>query len=338
MASRSRTALFVQLRQSNPRRIDTSSGPGGGGARAPAGLDSEKVGLISADDDRPSAGGSSGQHHAAIDMPTAPAAALPPAWVDTVDAIEAQLDRIAQQLAQLEAMHKKQLLPGFDDRADSDAAIDAAAGQLALAFKGVQTLIKRFGAAPPSGRRKPGGAADPPSPQEIKLHKNVASRLASRASGLSTQFRSMQSNYLSRLKSRTLNTAPLFSLSDDDEDPSTVGGSAAQAFTAAQEQSVARNDVVLVEREREIEAIATTIGEIAELFRDMQNMVVEQGSLLDRIDYNLAETQTNVRKGNQELVVAQGYQVAARKKMMIFLLVLAIVFVILLLAIKRKTG
>ncbi|ORZ33686.1 t-SNARE [Catenaria anguillulae PL171] len=319
MATRSRTALFVQLRQSNPRRSST--------ARGPPVLESEKVGLIA--DDATQGGGfddGSGSHAHAKD--------LPPVWVDTVEEIESTIERIQHQLNHLDALHKKHLLPGFDDRADTSVAIEQATSAVTTMFRQCQKQIKQFEAAPRS-QRAPGQA--PLSPQELKLHKNVASSLATRVSALSTQFRKGQSNYMARLKSRAVKSSPLFSLSDTEDDPTSLDPSARpSAFTQSQLTQVDQNEQVIRQREQEVEAIAKTIGEIAELFRDMQTMVVEQGSLLDRIDYNLTVAASNVERGNEELERASGHQVAARKKMLIFLLCLGILFVIILLAIRRR--
>lgn len=43
------------------------------------------------------------------------------------------------------------------------------------------------------------------------------------------------------------------------------------------------------------------MNELAELFRNLSTMVVEQGTVLDRIDYNVKEAKSNVDKGNKEL-------------------------------------
>ena len=43
------------------------------------------------------------------------------------------------------------------------------------------------------------------------------------------------------------------------------------------------------------------MNELGELFSDLSNLVVEQGTVLDRIDFNVADSRQNVRKGNREL-------------------------------------
>jgi syntaxin 16 len=43
------------------------------------------------------------------------------------------------------------------------------------------------------------------------------------------------------------------------------------------------------------------MNELAVLFKDLSHLVVEQGTVLDRIDYNLQKSKTNMTKANKEL-------------------------------------
>jgi len=40
---------------------------------------------------------------------------------------------------------------------------------------------------------------------------------------------------------------------------------------------------------------------LSDLFRDVSNLVVEQGSVLDRIDFHIQESRMQIQKGNKEL-------------------------------------
>jgi syntaxin 16 len=41
------------------------------------------------------------------------------------------------------------------------------------------------------------------------------------------------------------------------------------------------------------------MNDLAELFKELSVLVLHQGTILDRIDYNVKEAETNVKKGNK---------------------------------------
>lgn len=99
-----------------------------------------------------------------------------------------------------------------------------------------------------------------------------------------------------------------------------------------------KNDAAIIQREREIEEIAQGIIDLSDLFRDLQAMIIDQGTMLDRIDYNVERMATDVQAAERELVVASGYQKRTTKRKIIFLLLLIVVGMFILLLIKPKRG
>ena len=63
-------------------------------------------------------------------------------------------------------------------------------------------------------------------------------------------------------------------------------------------------------------------------------MVIDQGSLLDRIDYNVERTAVEVKGADKELTVATGYQKRTVKRKAILLLLLVVVGMFILLGLK----
>lgn len=63
------------------------------------------------------------------------------------------------------------------------------------------------------------------------------------------------------------------------------------------------NDAVIAQREQEINDIAKGIIELADIFKELQTMVIDQGTMLDRIDYNVERMTTDVKSAEKELVV-----------------------------------
>ena len=64
-----------------------------------------------------------------------------------------------------------------------------------------------------------------------------------------------------------------------------------------------KNDAVIEQREQEINDIAKGIIELADIFKDLQTMVIDQGTMLDRIDYNVERMAVDVKEAEKELTV-----------------------------------
>lgn len=125
-------------------------------------------------------------------------------------------------------------------------------------------------------------------------------------------------------------------------DPSLLESDADRSFSqstlqaATHQKLLQSNDVAILQREREIEDIAQGIIELSDLFRDLQTMVIDQGTMLDRIDYNVERMGADVKAADKELTIAEGYQKKTTKRKIILLLLLIIAGMIILLVIKPK--
>jgi len=60
----------------------------------------------------------------------------------------------------------------------------------------------------------------------------------------------------------------------------------------------------LHKRGQEIDTLVKSIEELGSIFKDLQQLVVHQGSILDRIDHNIDEAFENTKKAHTELVQA----------------------------------
>lgn len=65
-------------------------------------------------------------------------------------------------------------------------------------------------------------------------------------------------------------------------------------------------------------------------------MIIDQGTMLDRIDYNVERMAVDVKAANVELKVASGYQRRGTKRRIILLLILLVVGMFILLMVKPK--
>ena len=58
---------------------------------------------------------------------------------------------------------------------------------------------------------------------------------------------------------------------------------------------------VVKERNKEIDVMVCTVNELKTIFEEVSNMIIHQGTILDRIDYNTYQSRHHLRRGNKEL-------------------------------------
>ena len=125
-------------------------------------------------------------------------------------------------------------------------------------------------------------------------------------------------------------------------DPSLMESDADRSFSQSTLQQTALkrqrkgNDPAILQREQEIDQIAKGIIDLASIFQELNTMVIDQGTVLDRIDYNVERMATDVKAADKELTVATGYQKRTTKRKIILLLILIVVGMFILLLVKPK--
>jgi syntaxin 16 len=107
-------------------------------------------------------------------------------------------------------------------------------------------------------------------------------------------------------------------------------------------------------RDRQLTEIANNIAALAELFKDLSVLVIDQGTLLDSVEYNIEQTAVHMQDSIKELEMAtrfvflclfylallktapSSYQKNAGRRKCIFLLLLIIFGLIIVLIFKPK--
>lgn len=186
---------------------------------------------------------------------------------------------------------------------------------------------------------------------EVRLTKNVIQYLLVELQEVTLRYRTSQSNYLKQLNSREARSNAFFEtpdftsidLNDDSTRPKiTFNASNIDYFEQTDEQideyfqkSIAsagrmtqqqlllfeeENSKLAEHREHEVMKIVKSIADLHDIFKDLGQMVQEQGTVLDRIDYNVEQTQTRVTQGFRQLQKAEMYQRKNRKMHCILIL------------------
>ncbi|OTB05258.1 hypothetical protein M426DRAFT_320073 [Hypoxylon sp. CI-4A] len=351
---RDRTNLYISYRQSyahHPAK-KTRYGPGpspGGNGFPEFSRGSSSAATVGAEDQQGLLSG--GDYHddgdAVIEMDL-----LPPRWADINDEVTDLLADIARKSQTLERLHQKHVLPGFNDddaKKAEESEIERLTQNITKSFHECHRCIQRVEQMVRESKR-----SGTMTRAEETMAKNIQISLAARVQEASAGFRKKQSAYLKKLRGMSglgamspgleRSATPLGGTSSSNyaADPSLLESDADRSYSQSalqqttQQKQLHSNDAVILQREREIEDIAQGIIELSDLFRDLQNMVIDQGTMLDRIDYNVERMAADVKGADRELVVAAGYQKKTTKRKAILLLILLIFGAIILLVIKPK--
>ncbi|KAG0198566.1 hypothetical protein BGX28_007989 [Mortierella sp. GBA30] len=214
---------------------------------------------------------------------------LPPKWVDIVDEVDEELERIKTNIHKLDAMHKKHLLPGFDDRIQEERDIERLTDEITQQFHASQRRIKRINTE----------SRQSSSSQEQIMSRNVQMSLAQKVQDASAIFRQKQNTYMQRMRGVELRNKDIFSgvqpISSISDDQGESG------FTSAQQAFAEQSNATITQREQEINHISRSIFQLADIFKDLQTMVIDQGTLLDRIDFNVEQASVHLQDAVYEL-------------------------------------
>jgi hypothetical protein len=98
-------------------------------------------------------------------------------------------------------------------------------------------------------------------------------------------------------------------------------------------------EVRITRREQKILKLSETINDILTISKQLQSSVVLNGTILDRIDYNIETSLYKIVKGNKNLQSAEKYQLKGSKckNTCLFMLLAIVVVLVLVLALKIST-
>jgi len=98
--------------------------------------------------------------------------------------------------------------------------------------------------------------------------------------------------------------------------------------------STQENNDQLRRRDEDLTNLLKSVNELAQIFKDMQTLVMEQGTILDRIDYNIDIASSNVTKGKKNITKADKHMKNNCFRNVIIVLIVIIFIEALLLVLK----
>ncbi|KAG2695724.1 hypothetical protein I3760_07G026300 [Carya illinoinensis] len=76
-------------------------------------------------------------------------------------------------------------------------------------------------------------------------------------------------------------------------------------FNEHQMAKLKKSEAFTAEREREIQQVMESVNELVQIMKDLSVLVIDQGTIVDRIDYNIQNVATTVEEGLKQLQKAE---------------------------------
>ncbi|XP_032453208.1 syntaxin-16 [Nasonia vitripennis] len=252
----------------------------------------------------------------------------PPPWIDSLEETQYILSRLKTKVDSLIELQSKQLTrPTLDDNSQEERQMEQLTREIGRAFSSGFRQVQTIRSA----------AKHETKHAEKQLAVSAVMALSSALQELGLRYRSAQQDYLQKINSREERNRLFF-----DDEPFNMmnktdywlNESTSSEPTSSMWQGQQRQDHVLlqlddveqdiriaVEREQEVENIVQSISELQNVFKELAVMVQDQGTVLDRIDYNMEQTQVQVQEGCQQLKKAESYKTSNRKMYFILILI-----------------
>lgn len=260
-----------------------------------------------------------------------------PTWVKHVESVEHSLVTVQAQMDDLQALHAQRVGSVFGkDLENMEGRIEKMTSQITDEFRLAERHLQTVGKL----------AQNSASAEEATVGANVQRSLAKRLQELSVSFRTSQRKYLAEVQAQKTgkSSADHFGLLDSSPNGGGSGGlmdsssgGGGEFFTTQQLAVVDDLTQAVQSRDEEIVQIAKSIEELSTIFKELAVLVIDQGTILDRIDYNMEAVVEHTKTGVQQLEKAERHQKSARPLRCIICLSVMIFVLLVLLVVKYTT-
>jgi syntaxin 16 len=161
--------------------------------------------------------------------------------------------------------------------------------------------------------------------------------LAKQLQEQSMAFRQSQRKYLAEVQAqKSGGVGPGDTKFGFDFNGATSGDGGGEFFTTQQLAVVDDLTEAVQSRDQEIVKIAQSIEELGTIFKELAVLVIDQGTILDRIDYNMEAVVEHTKTGIQQLERAEKSQKNARPIKCIVCLMSLVCVLLLILIMKHR--
>jgi len=256
---------------------------------------------------------------------------LPPAWVDQIEEAEEDVAKIQLKVRELTGLHTKRLMVNFQtDEVLQEREIDYKTREITECFHHAESVLKKFSE---NSKNPHLSAADK------QVRKNMQMSVARKIQGLSMSFRSSQKQYMAKLQSQKQDSGSKgFDFLNEPPKKTAVVSGDDLGFNELEMQMLEETEDLVRQRDDEIVRIAKSIEELAQIFKELAVLVIDQGTILDRIDYNMENAVEHAKSGVEQLQKAETQQKKNLAIKCIILLVLLNIIMVGILVWKHSSG
>lgn len=231
-------------------------------------------------------------------------------------------------MVDLASMHASRIGTVFGRDLDNmERQIERKTTEVTTLFRKAERYLQKVG----TSTRQAGG-------EESIVGANVQRSLAMQLQTLSSEFRQKQRKYLADVKAQKsgglVDSEARFGINLEDD--GTLQNDYTNFGTAQQMSVVDDLQSEIQSRDKEISQIAKSIEELGSIFKELAVLVIDQGTILDRIDYNMEAVVEHTKTGIQQLERAEKSQKSARPMKCILCLICTIMVLLLILVIKHR--
>jgi len=222
----------------------------------------------------------------ALQSPSRDRASLPPQWVDFADKAREEIRELRDQLSQLTKAQQRRL-----GRSQGGGVRDGPDQEVELLSSSIATLVRCCEQSIHQVRTS--GVQDDSKVMDDEFRQNMQHSLAAELQQISQQCRQSQKEYLKEVERRQKPQQQAIAPPAVEDIGAGSGEAAADSGFggAAMAQAQVTDDLAEMEafaatRSTEIAQVAASIAELHSIFKDLAALVIDQGTILDRIDYN----------------------------------------------------
>lgn len=261
---------------------------------------------------------------------------LPPIWMELLESVDADILSIERQIGMLKEYHSQRQRIVFENEASAqyDADIQETTRNITRLFQGCKTKLQQIATKGLDEEKTDDGKPKKAGYEDRTVRFNVMRSRATTIQEWTKKFREAQRNFLQEMKIQEQRQNKYLqngSISNTLPDLTNI----ANGFDAEQLERLEQMEATATDRTQEILNIAKSVHELATLFQELSVLVVEQGSLLDRIDYNVEQTLDNLGKAKKEIDKANVHQKRSRTALCIIVLIMLILVAAFILIIKQ---